>query len=145
MTPADRRLRTAQRASAIYDLIAVTPFAVPGVAAWQVERLHETAVRFSIPGDFPTFLPAHLFFASVFGIFTVTWSILRLRNTEPRYAVYDVILRFSFASTMLVYILAYDVTRVLLVFVGFELFWGALQLFTYARRLSCETVLPSSR
>lgn len=130
----ERRLRVLQRASAIYDLIAVTPFALPGVAAWEIAQLHETAVKLSIPGDFPAFSPTHLFFANVFGIFTITWSILRLRNPEPRYAFYDVVLRFAFASTMLFYVFEYNVTRILLLFVVFEVLWGGLQCFAYVTR-----------
>jgi hypothetical protein len=140
----ERRLRTIQRASAIYDLIAVTPFALPGVAAWEIARLHETAVRFSIHGAFPAFSPTHLFFANVFGIFTVTWSVLRLRNTQPQYAFYDVILRCAFASTMLFYVVAYDVTRILLLFVVFEVLWGGLQLFAYVNRRAVPGLLAEA-
>jgi hypothetical protein len=141
VSPAERRLRLLQRASAIYDLIAVTPFALPGVAGWEIAQLHETAVRFSISGAFPAFSPTHLFFANVFGIFTITWSVLRLRNTEPRYAFYDVVLRFAFASTMLFYVVAYDVTRILLLFAGFEVFWGGLQCFGYVNRRTVPRLL----
>ena len=134
IAPAERRLRRIQRASAIYDLIAVTPFALPGVAAWEVAQLHETAVKLGIRGEFPAFAPTHLFFANVFGIFTIVWSVLRLRSTEPRFALYDAILRFAFATTMCIYMIGYDVTRILLVFVAFELLWGSLQWFAYSRR-----------
>lgn len=130
----ERRLRRLQRASAIYDLIAVTPFAIPGVAGWEVGQLHETAVKLGIPGQFPAFAPTHLFFANLFGIFTIVWSVLRLRSPEPRFALYDVILRFAFASTMCIYMIGYDVTRVLLLFVVFEVLWGSLQGFAYTRR-----------
>ncbi len=141
----ERRLRRIQRASAIYDLIAVTPFALPGVAAWEIAQLHETAMKLSIPGDFPAFSPTHLFFANVFGIFTITWSVLRLRNTNPEYGLYDAILRFAFASTMLLYVAAYHVTQVLLLFVAFELLWGSLQLFAYINRRSAPRVLAEAR
>ncbi len=142
MTAAERRLRGVQRASAIYDLIAITPFALPGVAAWEIGQLHAVATQLGIPGDFPAFLPTHLFFANVFGIFTITWSVLRLRDTAPKYALYDVILRFAFASTMLAYVLVYDVTRVLLLFVAFELLWGGLQLFAYTGRRTVPRRFP---
>lgn len=131
---AERRLRGFQRASAIYDLVAITPFALPGMAAWEIGQLHETAIRFSIPGQLPAFEPTHLFFANIFGMFTIAWSVLRLRNPDPTYAAYDVALRFAFASTMLFYVLAYGVTHILLLFVAFELFWGALQWVGYVRR-----------
>jgi hypothetical protein len=140
----ERRLRALQRASAIYDLVAVTPFALPGVAAWEIARLHETALHLGISGDFPAFSPTHLFFANVFGIFAITWSVLRLRNPEPQYAFYDVVLRFAFASTMLLYVVAYDVTRILLLFVAFELVWGGLQLFGYVNRRAVPAVLAEA-
>lgn len=137
----ERRLRGLQRASAIYDLIAVTPFALPGIVAWEIAQLHETAVKLSIAGDFPAFSPAHLFFANVFGIFTIAWSVLRLRHPEPRFALYDVVLRFAFASTMLFYVFEHNVTRILLLFVAFEVLWGGLQCFAYINRRAVPDVL----
>ena len=67
--------------------------------------------------------------------------MLRLRNTEPQYALYDVILRCAFASTMLFYVFAYDVTRILLVFVVFEVLWGGLQLLAYLNRRAVPGLL----
>ncbi len=144
MSTPERRLRAVQRASAIYDLIAVTPFAIPGVAAWQISRLHAIATQLGSPGDFPAFQPTHLLFANLFGIFTIVWSVLRLRNPEPTYALCDAILRFAFATTLLVYVVAYHVTCVLLLFVGFELLWGGLQFVAYAGRRGIPRPFPAS-
>lgn len=139
MTRAERLLRTSQRASAVYDLVAVTPFALPGVARWQLGQLRHTAATLSLSGDLPEFAPAHLFFVNVFGIFVVVWSILRLKRTEPVFALCDAILRFSFAATMLFYALAENATHILLVFAAFEVFWGTFQGVAYARwRSSAE-------
>jgi hypothetical protein len=133
MSDNGRRLRIVQRASAIYDLIAIGPLALPGVAGAELAQLERAAMVCSLPGDLPHFAPTHLFFANVFGIFTVVWSVLRLARTEPVYGLCDSVLRYAFAATMLLYVFAHGVTYLLLAFAFLELIWGSLQAIAYAR------------
>jgi hypothetical protein len=128
-----RRLRTAQRASAVYDLLAVSPFAFPGLAAWEMTQLSRVASTLGLPGDFPGFAAGHLFFVNLFGVFVVVWSLLRLVRTDPVYALCDVVLRFAFVATILFYVIVHDLSRLLLMFAGLEVLWGAMQWGAYVQ------------
>ena len=65
------------RITAIYDFILVTPFSAPPFFHWFKDILQSLNV--SLGGqDWPTFLPLHVLFVSMFGVLGLTWSVARL-------------------------------------------------------------------
>ena len=58
---------TLVRASALYDFILTSAFAVPIVAGLKIDLLRSVHVSLSLSGDFPAFIAMHLMFLNLLG------------------------------------------------------------------------------
>jgi hypothetical protein len=112
------------RASAAYDLIVTAAFATP----WTFHLLHQALGQFT---PLPPFEPLHVLFANMLGSIVVVWSILRLRQPEPIYGLYDAVARLLFFSWQLYYLLAMNGAPIVWLFAVPELGFGLLQGYGY--------------
>jgi len=119
------------RNSGIYDIVVMLPFAIPGVVEWTMAQLQSIHNSLSLSGSIPEFLPFHFLFINIMALITIVWSVLRVRNPIPIYAVYDTMVRILIAVTMLIYLVHYNVTEILWLFFVAEVFWAALQINGY--------------
>ena len=126
------------RAAAIYDVLVTTPFALPGLAEWNLASFAELHEKLGLAGEMPTFSALHMLFVCMFGATEVVWYVVRLRNPRPIYGLYDGLLRVVFAGCMGWY-LAAGATQILIGFLVLEVFWAVLQLGDYARRKTRRT------
>ncbi|MGR8953595.1 MAG: hypothetical protein ACU83V_14460 [Gammaproteobacteria bacterium] len=127
-----RTLERVQVASAIYDYIAVGIFAFPVIASWHLGSnlrwVHDT-MAFS--GGYPVFDPLHLLFTNLFGAFAIMWSTLRIAKKLPVLGLCDGLLRCYYAFLMCLYVVIWQTSGILGLFIVIELFWGGWQLQLY--------------
>jgi hypothetical protein len=126
------------RASAIYDLIATASFVTP----WTFALTHQ---MFSQLGPMPAFEPMHVLFANLLGSIVVVWSVLRVRNPDPVYGLYDTAARALFFTWQLYYLLAMNGTPLVWLFVGPEFAFGLAQGWGYWRLRQAEKSISSAR
>ncbi len=136
-------LATINRASGIFDIALMLPFAIPGVAGWvilQIQAIHEAL---SLSGSMPEFSPFHLMFVNLMACITIVWSVLRVMNPSVLYGIYDTIVRLIIIIIMLVYLLAYDVSQIIWLFVLLESGWAAFQINGYVYKRQSEDENPN--
>ncbi|WP_035375043.1 hypothetical protein [Pseudoduganella violaceinigra] len=115
------------RASAAYDLLVTAPFATPWTFA--VARAHLSTLNAALGGaPLPPFGTLHILFACLLGSVVLVWSLLRLRDPQPRFATYDGAARFLF-STWFVWALAGGGLPLLWLFLLPEFVWGVAQWY----------------
>tara|TARA_R110002096_G_scaffold292224_2_gene486621 strand:- start:65370 stop:65843 length:474 start_codon:yes stop_codon:yes gene_type:complete len=119
------------RASAIYDVLVTFPFALPGLAAWNISQIIALHDSLALTGSTPHFAPFHLFFVNLMGSIVMIWSALRIYKPEPLFGLFDGIARMLFSSWMLYYLLVHNVSGVLWFFIVPESIWGVVQLYGY--------------
>lgn len=139
------RTASSVKAAALYDVVLLLPFAIPGLvslALTQLQGLHEAL---ELSGQFPAFSPLHLLFLNIMASISVVWGVMRLRDPRSEYGLYDCAMRFAIASTILYYVLAAGVSSLMVTFIVGELFWALVQLWPHRRRLlGGETLEMSS-
>jgi hypothetical protein len=73
----------------------------------------------------------HVMFANLLGSIVIVWSILRIRNPEPIYGLYDGVARGLFLAWMLYYLLAMNGSPLVWFFTFFEIVFGITQCYGY--------------
>jgi hypothetical protein len=129
----ERTLLTWVRASAVYDLVVTLPFATPWTAATMLAalgRFHEALHLSGAPP--PEMAPLHLLFTAFFGTVVTSWSVLRVWRPRVEHALADGLTRVAFSAWQMV-ALAQGQSRLLLLFLVFELAFGVMQLSGWAR------------
>ncbi|EAR09965.1 hypothetical protein MED297_07751 [Reinekea sp. MED297] len=121
------------RASALYDLVLTSAFAIPIVAGFKIDLLRSIHVALSLSGDFPTFTAMHLLFLNLLGSVVIVWSVLRIRRPEPLYGFYDGLCRLMFSSAMGFALFAGNGSAIIWAFLIPEMCWGVVQLLGYVR------------
>jgi hypothetical protein len=97
--PNPATFRRIVRASAIYDLAVTAPFATPWTFA--LVLAHLSAVNQQMGGAaLPAFGPFHVLIACLMGSIVLVWSVLRIRDPQPRFGRYDAAGRLLFSSWM---------------------------------------------
>ena len=107
------------------------PFAIPGVVEWTMMQLQNIHNSLSLSGSIPEFSAFHYLFINLMALITIIWSVLRVHNPIPIYAAYDTVARVLIAITMLIYLIQYNVTEILWLFLVAEVAWAALQISGY--------------
>ncbi|MDH5229935.1 MAG: hypothetical protein OEZ58_07500 [Gammaproteobacteria bacterium] len=123
--------RAIVRSSGIFDIILMLPFAIPGVAAWTISQIGTLHYSLNLSGNMPEFSPFHLLFVNLMAIITIVWSSLRVITPSAQYGNYDTLARIFIAATMVIYLLAYNVSEILWLFVMVEVTWTVLQINAY--------------
>ena len=119
------------RSSGIYDIIIMIPFSVPGLVELTLYQMSTIHNSLSLSGTVPEFSSLHLLFINIMAIITIVWSVLRVRNPIPLYGIYDTVIRMLIAVTMLVYLLLYNVSEIMWLFLMAEVTWAVLQINGY--------------
>ncbi|TVT92034.1 MULTISPECIES: hypothetical protein [unclassified Pseudomonas] len=115
--------RTLVRASAWYDLIVTAAFVTP----WSFVLVHSVLQGLNLPGTLPAFAPAHVLMANLLGSIVCVWAVLRIRDPQRQFGLYDAAGRALFATWQL-YALMQGATAVLWVTLLFEGAWGIAQM-----------------
>ena len=119
------------RGSGIYDVVILLPFAIPGVVEWTMLFISNIHHSLFLQGSMPTFSPFHFLFINVMAIVSIVWSVIRIMNPLAIYGWYDTVARILIAITMLVYLVEYQVSQILWVFIVAEVAWATLQINGY--------------
>lgn len=122
------------RGSALYDLVVIWPFAIPGIADRNLHMLSDLHHYLGWGGTFPVFEPLHILFANLLGVLVIVWSLLRLLSPETRFGLIDGATRIAFSCLFLYYLLVWQASAVLYLFLVPEVLWAAAQLVCYRRR-----------
>ena len=120
-----QNFRNLVRASAIYDIIVTAGFATPWSFALVRQQLSTVDQALGGTG-LPEFSVFHVFIACLLGSIVMVWSILRVRDPQPRFGRYDAAARFLF-STWMAWALHMTGAPVLWLFVLPEFSWGVAQ------------------
>jgi hypothetical protein len=111
--------------SALYDLIVTAPFATPWSFAFAHAQLG--AVNQALGGTpLPDFTPFHILFACLLGSVVLVWSVLRLRDPQPRFGRYDGVARLLF-TTWMIWTFTATGAPLLWLFILPEFAWGVAQ------------------
>jgi hypothetical protein len=117
--------RNLVRASALYDVIVTAGFATPW--SFQLVQQQLSTVNQALGGSaLPEFSVFHVLIACLLGSIVLVWSVLRLRDPQPRFGRYDAAARFLFATWM-AWALHATGAPVLWLFVLPEFSWGVAQ------------------
>lgn len=115
--------RTLVRASAWYDLIVTAALVTP----WSFVCVHGLLQGLDLPGALPPFAPMHVLMANLLGSIVCVWAVLRIRNPQRTFGLYDAAGRALFASWQL-YALMHGATSVLWGILVCEVLWGIAQM-----------------
>jgi len=123
--------RSIIKASGIYDILILLPFAIPGVVELVFTFINKIHDNFALTGTLPEFTPFHFMFVNIMATISIVWAVIRVIKPISLYACYDTVARLLIASTMLVYLLHYDVTQIIWLFFVAEISWVILQIYGY--------------
>lgn len=115
----------------IYDLIVNLPFALPIVVSMHLATIAMLQAWLGLYGEFPVFDPFQLLFVNVFGSVATIWAILRIAKPEPLFGLTDGAMRAVLSGLMLYYLLVWNVPQIVVLFLIFEVLFGAAQLGGY--------------
>lgn len=125
--------RRVVRASAVYDVLMIAAFATPwsfALAHVQLSTLNQALGGAALPA----FSALHILFACLLGSVVLVWSVLRIRDPQPRFGRYDAVARLLFALWML---WAWQQTGapLLWLFLLPEAAWGVVQALPLRRQM----------
>ena len=125
------------RTSAIYDLVATAAFATP----WTFELVHKLLGQIS---SLPPFEPLHVLIANLLGSIVVVWSVLRIRNPQPVFGLFDSVARGLFFTWQLYYLVVMNGAPIVWFFAGPEFVFGLSQAYGYWLLHKVRTGTPTS-
>ncbi|NOX52413.1 MAG: hypothetical protein GXP16_18055 [Gammaproteobacteria bacterium] len=123
------------RASGIYDVVLLTPFAIPGIAGWVIQKLQVINEFLSLPGAVPMLSPTALLFVNMMACLAIMYSALRIRQPNRLYGGYDVVARILMATLILIYLLIFHIAGVFWGFFAVEVAWAVLQYRAISRKI----------
>ncbi|KQW93830.1 hypothetical protein ASC94_14780 [Massilia sp. Root418] len=136
--PSPAAFRHIVRASAIYDLAVTAPFATPWTFALVLAQL--SAVNQLLGGAaLPAFGPFHTLIACLMGSIVLVWSVLRIRDPQPRFGRYDAAGRLLF-STWMAWALAATGEPLIWLFLLPEAAWCIVQCLPVRRATSSGVI-----
>ncbi|MFK7805666.1 MAG: hypothetical protein AB8G95_28815 [Anaerolineae bacterium] len=123
------------RGFAIYDIIALAPFAIPWLAMIQLQTFGNIQQMLNIGGAPITAVgPNEMVFFNMLGIVGVGWSIWRLRNISVEIGIFEGWLRAAFAFALLYASLINGGSMLLVIFGLVDLIGAPLHLLGYRFR-----------
>jgi len=123
--------RSIIKASGIYDILILLPFAIPGVVELVFTLINKIHDDLALTGSIPEFSPYHFMFVNIMATISIVWAVIRVRNPSTLYACYDTVARLLIAVIMLIYLIYYDVTQIIWLFFVAEISWAILQINGY--------------
>lgn len=118
------RYKQLVRVSAVYDLVVTAAFATP----WTFHAVHQLLGQIS---PLPAFEPLHVLFANLLGSIVVVWSLLRIRDPQPVFGLFDSFARGLFCTWQVYYLVGMDGSPIVWVFAVFEFAFGVIQAYGY--------------
>lgn len=118
------------RASALFDILIVAPFATP----WTFALLYPQLARLNLwmgGAPLPPFVQIHILITCLMGSLVLLWSVRRLLEPSLALGRYDGAGRFLFATWML-WALAQGGLPLVWLFLVPELLWGVAQCWPVA-------------
>lgn len=123
------------RGFAVYDIIALAPFALPWLATLQLSTFAQIQQALGLPGAPITAVsPNELVFFNMLGIVGVGWSLWRLRNLSVEIGIFEGYLRAAFAFVLLYAALLNGGSALLILFGLIDTIAAPLHLLGYRFR-----------
>lgn len=113
------------RASALYDIVQILPFATPWTFALFYHQLSQLNVWLGADA-LPAFAPLHFVLSSLLGTLVLLWSLYRLGTPSRRLGRFDAIGRLVFAF-WIAWAMLQVAMPALWIFLLPELVWGVLE------------------
>ena len=120
------------RASAVYDMVQILPFATPWTFALLYAQLSRLNVWFGAP-PLARFETVHFLLATLLGTLVLTWTSARLWTPSLGLGRFDATARLAFAFWIGWAMLAADMPM-LWIFLVPELIWGGAQWWPVERQ-----------
>lgn len=125
------------RASAVYDVLQILPFATPWTFTLLLEQL--SALNAWLGGaPLPPFAPLHLLLSTLLGTLVLLWCAVRLKEPSLRLGRFDGVGRLLFASWIAWAMFSAELP-VLWLFLVPELLWGVAQWWPVAQASGSST------
>lgn len=115
------------RAIILYDLIVTACLALPGISQLFLQIIDLLGRYTGLAAPLPDFDPFQMFMVNLAGVMGVAWNGLRWKTPVYRLVRFDAWARLAVAALILYYVLLWDVTPVLLLFVFSELFGSVVE------------------
>lgn len=125
------------RASAVYDIVLILPFATPWSFAWLLGQLSRLNLWLG-GAPLPPFAPLHLLLATLLGTLVLLWCGVRLKEPSLRLGRFDGAGRLVFAFWIGWALLA-AALPVLWLYLIPELLWGLAQCWPLAQASGSST------
>jgi hypothetical protein len=118
---------------ALYDLIVVSPLAIPGLASMQLKTMFWLNQWLGFSGEMPNFEPTEMIFVNLFGVVGSLWVYRRLLRYEPRFVFWDLALRSSVSVLLGYYVFTQNVHALVWLFFIIELMFVVLYATVISR------------
>lgn len=116
-----------------FDIFVTAWMATPVLSNYFIDFLGLLGSQMSWTGDLDVFTPFHMFMVNLAGLLGVTWNITRWKTASWELARIDAWARLAVTALILFYLICYQVTPVLLLFVLTEVL-GSIVEFTVTAR-----------
>jgi hypothetical protein len=108
-------------AGALYDLIAVGPLAIPGLATIQLNIMFMLNNWLGFAGGMPDFGTVEMLFVNLFGLMALLWITRRIFRYEDQLLSWDLLFRCAVVALLSYYAVQQDVHRLIWIFLIVEL------------------------
>jgi hypothetical protein len=122
------RYMTIVRAGAVYDIIAMLPFAIPLLSAWAFRAFAKLDAWLGFGTEFAELDATSLFFINLGALAYVLWGVVRLREPSATNGRLDAFLRVLVIGLQL-FALSQRATPILWVLAAVLLVLAALEFF----------------
>jgi len=119
--------------SAVFDIVLLVPFLVPGLNAYTVNFLLYIHNYIGLYGDFTEFNNSHLIFVSLLSAVSIMWGSVRFLRPTRFHLIADTLIRFCIAGLISSYVLILDASWLFIVFIVSELSMAIIQLIVINR------------
>lgn len=126
------------KASAVWDLVAVAPLALPFTAGHSLALLNWIGSLLGLYGEIPAPDPAHLLFANMAGLCGLIWIAYRLFAYHSSFVLAEFWVRAGFALLLGYYAVDRSISGVIDVFALTELAWAVVLGWAYLRERPYE-------
>lgn len=125
------------RASAVYDIVQILPFATPWTFSLLYAQLSHLNVWLGAP-PLPPFAPLHFLLSSLLGTLVLLWSLVRLGTPSLRLGRFDAVGRLLFAF-WIAWAMLQTAMPALWLFLLPELAWGIVEALPVAHASGSST------
>lgn len=134
---------TSNKFSAIFDIVLLLPFLMPGLNANTINALIYIHNYTELNGDFTQFDSTNLIFVSLLSAVSIMWGIVRFLKPTRFNLIADTAVRFFIAGLIFSFVLFSDVSSLFIIFIISELSMGSIQVIILNRFVIKNPKFPS--